>query len=342
MSDAWPKGASVYLTSLWGWTPETWGCVGFTNPRREDDSINTRGETYRKNLFEKKKMTPKSVWVCYCTEGDEVRADLQGKVVGFYHIGGKDKFGHRDDFSDPIHYDRASDKWESAIGALRAFSYIPEKRLSIDDLYENMRPYEKQILGVWGREITNDKEVINKLHNTPYIEEDVYQPRQKKDGRSVTGDVTTGITNPPNNTGMVRGGPLGLGGYNVPARFKGLLRELYILRLAGDTDTWLGESANGQAIYKVGLSVSPATRLQDFQKTLPNGSFKWEMHKTTSTGGNGSYSDKAALEGEYAMKIYLAENATHLGGEFYLASDSVINEAWQKGKDAASAYEDIP
>lgn len=37
------------------------------------------------------------------------------------------------------------------------------------------------------------------------------------------------------------------------------------------------------------------------------------------------------------MKRYLAANSKHLGGEFYLATESAIEQAWRLGHAAAKA-----
>ena len=44
------------------------------------------------------------------------------------------------------------------------------------------------------------------------------------------------------------------------------------------------------------------------------------------------------VAGEYVMKRHLAKAAKHLGGEFYLATGSEIDEAWRLGNDAARQF----
>lgn len=122
----------------------------------------------------------------------------------------------------------------------------------------------------------------------------------------------------------------------MPSGTQFLPRELYILRLDGDIDAYLGRSASGCAIVKVGLSASPDLRRQTFQKAMPRGAFNWQIERTTRAIGLSPYaSHAAAVKGEDAMKRHLAAHSEWLGGEFYLATEETIEAAWQAGCDAA-------
>ena len=71
---------------------------------------------------------------------------------------------------------------------------------------------------------------------------------------------------------------------------------------------------------------------------MPAGAFKWLLWRSSATGGgNGCFSFDAAVVGEYAMKKLLATRATHLNGEFYLATSNQIDEAWRHGIAAAES-----
>ena len=99
-----------------------------------------------------------------------------------------------------------------------------------------------------------------------------------------------------------------------------LPRELYVLRLSGDADAYLGKSAKGRSIYKIGLSVSPDLRRQSFQKSMPCGAFIWKIERRSRDVGFGVLqSFDSAVAGENAMKETLVTCADWLGGEFYLA-----------------------
>jgi hypothetical protein len=140
--------------------------------------------------------------------------------------------------------------------------------------------------------------------------------------------------------GLVQAGPASSNGYIVAAGSQWTPRELYVLRLDGDVAAYLGdaEQASGRLIVKVGLAASPDMRRQAFQKAMPRGAFKWVVHRTTTRCGLAHYPSHAvAVKGEDAMKRHLADHADKwLGGEFYLATEEVIDAAWHLGCQAAS------
>src|SRR5690606_26780323 len=85
--------------------------------------------------------------------------------------------------------------------------------------------------------------------------------------------------------GMVQAGPASSDGYDVASGSQWTPRELYILRLDGDVDAYLGRPASGRVIIKVGLAASPDIRRQTFQKAMPRGTFQWKVDRTTSGCG---------------------------------------------------------
>src|SRR4051812_20218664 len=116
-ADFWTDETSVLFTSFWGWSPETWGTVGWTgNP----------GLTRRTNLL--KELTDPFITVCYATNTQENdHPDLRGKIAGFYLM--SHETGLRNEFTHPIHHHREPEKWQHSLRALRAFSYVPEHRI---------------------------------------------------------------------------------------------------------------------------------------------------------------------------------------------------------------------
>ncbi len=99
------------------------------------------------------------------------------------------------------------------------------------------------------------------------------------------------------------------------------------------------KQVEGQSIYKIGLSVSPETRRQAFQKSMPRGAFCWEIVRTSKRSGlKGFSSFEAAVAGEDTIKKHLAYCSEWLGGEFYLATEEQINEAWEKGNKITNEY----
>ena len=109
--DFWTDDTSVLFTSFWGWTPETWGTVGWSGDR---------GLTRRANLLAQ--LTDPFVTVCYVTSNKSyIDPALKGMIAGFMLV--THQTGDRDEFTHPIHHGRDPDKWRHSLRAIRAFSY---------------------------------------------------------------------------------------------------------------------------------------------------------------------------------------------------------------------------
>lgn len=313
--DFWTDETSVLFTSYWGWSPEEWGTVGWSGER---------GRARMMNLL--RQVTDPFITVGYVTS-NQTHSDpgLKGKIAGFYLV--SHEIGDRDDFIHPVHHDNFPEKWRHSLRALRAFSYLPEHRLSVSDLDPTFLGRARSIAAMG--ELLTDPEHIRLLRETPCAEVDVYTPVGTR-RESAEGD---------DERGWVKAGPASKDGYEVSQGAHALPRELYVLRLDGDTSAYLGQPANGRAIYKIGLSVSPELRRLTHQKALPRGAFQWVVDRTSRGTGFGYCSSfEAAVAGEDAMKKLLTSDAEWLGGEFYLAGRTEIDAAWRDGLAAAKSY----
>jgi hypothetical protein len=314
-------GRSVLFTSFWGWSPDTWGTVGWTKEI---------GRGRRDNLL--REVSDPFIVACYVTlSAPDADEHERGKLTGFYLV--SHETGDRDEFTDPSHHALEPDKWRHSVRAVRAFDYVPEYRLDIREFDPTVLK-RAQTVAAMG-ELVTDQRRLDLLQNTPYQEVRVYTPRRTAaPGTPASSSVSDDRPGP----GFVAAGPENAGGYFVPDRTRALCRHLYILRLDGPTDAFLGKPAAGRRIVKVGLAASPETRRCEFQRALPRGAFAWRTHRTTiQTHRDARWPFAAAEAGEYAMKRFLASCAEHLEGEFYLASDEQISEAWQLGVAAAKA-----
>jgi hypothetical protein len=302
----WTDDTSVLFTSFWGWTPETWGTVGWSGER---------GKTRRTNLL--KGLTDPFITVCYVTSNKTyIDPKLKGMIAGFMLV--PHQTGDRDEFTHPIHHARDPDRWRHSLRAARAFSYLPEYRLRAQDVFPELSRTARHVSAMG--EVIADIATINLLRQTPWVEVPVYSTS----AMGVSDASEEGATG-----GAVRAGPDNEGGYSVPTRFGKLPRDLYVLKLEGNTDAYLGRSAEGRAIYKIGLSASPDMRRQSFQKSMPRGAFQWATVRTSSGSGfSAFYSFDAAVAGENTIKQKLAKCAEWLGGEFYLAKEDDIEIAW--------------
>lgn len=311
----WPDDIDVLLTSFWGWSPETWGAVGFTSEGRRRNLLNTLSNPF--------------ITVCYVTSNKNfIDSDIKGKIAGFYLV--SHETGDRDAFSHPNHHSDQPDKWRFSLRAIRAFTYLPEYRIGIKDFDSSLIDGGKARSIASSGKLVADREQIDRLRNIPFEEVAIYTPLSEnfQATQSVSGSL-----------GLVQAGPANREGYFVAGGKDVLPRELYILRLHGNTSAYLGYPSDNATIFKVGLSVSPDMRRQKLQKSMPEGAYKWAIERSTRLDGAVPYSTYAIAEkGELAMKCYLAEHAKWLGGEFYLATEKVIKEAWREGQRASSEF----
>jgi hypothetical protein len=313
IDDVWENGWSVYITSFWGWSPATWGTVGFTGTGRRKTIIETTTDPF--------------LMVVYVTKSAPTAdRDMLGKVTGFYVVSHIE--GHRNAFTDSIHHARNPDKWQYSLKAIRAFSFLPEYRIHIDKFDPTLRT-RAHAVAAYGEELGADK--IALLKRVPYVEVPVFGGPD-----FILGDIRVPIAH------KVKAGPVNRGGYVVPGEPPDTEKELYILVLNGDMSAFLGEAGAGRRIFKIGLSLSPKTRLEAFRKTLPQGAFSWQLHRSTRADGHVPYpSFEAAVFGETAIKNYLGQHGTWRGGEFYAATEAQIETAWTRGRKAALAWPSI-
>jgi hypothetical protein len=299
---------SVMLTSFWGWTPETWGKVGFTVAGRRETIVSESSDPL--------------VMFVYVTKSAKGAADeIKGQLVGFYLLSHRQ--GHRNEFTDARHHGLEPKRWTHALQAVRAFSIPKEYWLSIDEFDKSVND-RAQAVGMWAEDVVTDR--LERLRRLPFVETPVFGGGPVADGR---------IHAPPSPTGRVRGGTVNRTGYWVDGEPADAEKELYVLKLAGDVSAFIGDAAVGLDIYKIGLSTAPSVRRDAFNKSLPGERFRWNLHKSTRMDGDAPYAGfETALAGEDAMKDSLA-GAQWLGGEFYAAAPEDIEAAWQAGRDGA-------
>ena len=313
--ECWTTETSVFLTSFYGWTPGTWGKIGWSGDA---------GATRRANMM--RQLTDPFIAVCYVTSNKSwIDRGLKGMIAGFYLVSHDE--GDRDEFTHPIHHAERPGQWRHSLRAIRAFSYLPEYRINIREFDSSVLARARSV-SRYG-EVVTDLVRIERLRTIPWREVPVYDPRTGSDEAD----------NWERPAGMVRPGPPNVKGSGPTAGTAHLPRELYILRLDGSTGTYLGRPETSERIYKVGMSVSPDARRQTLQGHMPRGAFRWVVDRTTRGDGDAPYPNyAAAVAGETAMKRYLADAAEWLDGEFYLAEPSIVQEAWNAGREAAAGF----
>lgn len=317
--DFWSGRYKVLLTSFWGWEPESWASVGFTKRGRRNTIVeDAEGEPFITLVY----VTHQTRWGM---------PSLSRKLAGFY-LTSLDKV-HRNEVTHPRHHATQKNQWRYSLRATRAFSFLPEGTLHIDKFDPTVANRARSVAqyGEW-----LDEDRVRRLARLPFVESELF----KKPGNTDTEDEEGGATSASANDGFVRAGTINLSGYFVEPSDPALERDLYVLRLRGSTAAFLDEPIRGASIYKIGLSVSPELRRATLQKSLPGRAFVWQIDRTTRGDGGSGYSYRAAEAGEYAMKAALASTAKHLSGEFYAASKSQLDAAWEAGRRRAEAFRD--
>jgi len=304
---------NVWLTSFYGFKPAEWGCVGF--------SLGGQREKYLQ------KTTEGNLIVVYGAKNTETPEEERGKVLGFLQMSREIEHSHK--WISPMQIERnkrlgRQDKWTDAVKAKRAFKIVPEDRPAIEEFApKTYTSHNLQHVGSQGVRLLPDE--AKRLLDYEFMEHSVYAENPI---------AITEISKLSPSKGL-RGAKRD---YNVIVEPDGP-KELYILRLVGNKAHFLGPSAReikGHEIIKVGLSKSPQSRCNHFNNSMPKCAFHWEILMTTRRHEGDIYANQdIALAGEDKMKLVLDEHGQSLGGEFFLAHQETIDEAWFAGRRAA-------
>jgi hypothetical protein len=305
----------VWITSYYGFTPESWGFLGFTK------------EWMRERFLRESK--PGALLVIYGASGADPAE--RRKVLGIQQqshvIGEKWQFLTPERVTEERADPDRRDKWVHAIQANRAWRIPPEHRPTVDVFApETFNKDNATAIGSMGLRLTA-KEARGIL-DLNLVEVSVCG----------SGSIDTMMAGPADRIlSPSRPGPVSQSGYMV--REAEGPKHLYILRLRGNEDSFLGYRAEGRSIVKVGFSVSPETRRDAHNKALPACAFAWHIENSTFVEKRDPFpSSNHALAGEKAMKDLLERDGKSLGGEFFLADQSAIDRAWTAAIHAAENW----
>ncbi|KJC62167.1 hypothetical protein UP10_01980 [Bradyrhizobium sp. LTSPM299] len=308
---------NVWLTSFYGFRPEEWGLIGFTPE-------NQRGTFIAKTR-------PGVLVIVYGATG--AAKDEVGKVIGIQQC--SHQIGPTQSFMSPAAWiakerdPNNRERWNFAVKAVRAWRVTPESRMDIRDFAP-----EATASGAWqhigSQGVPLSRQEALRILKLDLQEIEVYGETPIL--ASVSGTARQILA--PTKAGPVSQSPY------VVAEAEGP-KHLYILRLQGDMDAFLGEPTHGKHVVKAGFSRSPITRCNDFNRALPKCAFRWEVLHSGSQAGSEPYpSSGHAKAGELAMQDVLRRppGGCSLGGEFFLAKADLISEAWQNGNLAAKTH----
>lgn len=312
------KPPNVWLTSYYGFNPEVWGFLGFT----EENGLTH----FLKNS------RPGVLVVIYGATG--ASAEDRGKILGIqqcsHQIGNARDFMPDNDWIAKENNSEHKGKWDFAVKATRAWRVVGNSRIDVSEFaLQTYEPDRGRAIGAWGMRLISVEAM--KILGLSLQEVQVYK------GEPI--DVlATGVAKQvlaPSKAGPVSQCPF------VTTESEGP-KHLYILKLVGDAHAFLGEPANGKIIVKAGFSGNPDTRRNDHNRTLPKKcAFSWEILFSGPVSGYTPHpSSDHAKAGERAMQRALNQQprGTSLGGEFFLAEPDLIRTAWRDGNQAAKEF----
>lgn len=311
---------NVWLTSFYGFNPAQWGYLGFSTKGQRDHFI--------------KNTQPGAVVVIY---GHKSKAPegQRGQVIGIQQV--SHRVNSAQAFMDPAVWtakeanEETKGKWDLGVKATRAWKVTPESYQLIDDFAdESYTAGRAQFIGSQGVRLTRAE--ARKIFDLTLIETSVFGEIGIDTAVPIKGDILLRPSKP---------GPVSQTGYMV--REAEGPKENYILQLSGNIDDFLGRPALGRKVVKIGMSVSPSARMEAFNAALPACAFRWSLLRSNALDGRPAYaSSNLGLRGEEGMKQVMAAKGEWLGGEFYLASQDVIDAAWAAGikkiEEFSSAY----
>ena len=312
------KPPNIWLTSFYGFNPEKWGQLGFSDARRRQTFLDR---------------TKPGVLVVIYGASKAGQASDRGKIIGLlqcsHELGSAEKFMApevwRDKQSDP----KRAGRWNFGVRATRAWRVAPESQMPVREFAPDATASGAwEHIGALGQLLT-PREAQN-IFKLDLQEIEVYGRPSDFDGTSRSAKEALA----PSKAGPVSQTPFLTKESEGP-------KHLYMLVLKGDTDAFLGENAGGRVIVKPGFSGSPATRCKVYNCALPACAYRWEiLHSGVASGFDPHPSSKHARAGELAMQSVLRRQprGQSLGGEFFLADTMLIEEAWQNGNQAAKAY----
>lgn len=310
---------NVWLTTFYGWSPSEWGCAGFT---AENQAKTFRSETDEGVLL-----------VIYGAKNKRTPKELRGKVIGIYQL--SHTYGLSENFLSPVsireNEERGEgEKWKYAYKCERAWEIVAEQRPDIEDFApETYALGGHQHLGSQGRRLTRAEAI--RLLEYDWQEVSVYG------GKEV-------IESFPAKLSPSKAGPIGKKVGSSSKEPDGE-REIYILKLTGDTTKFLGiskEKLSHRWVVKAGLSKSPSSRLKAFNDALPACAFKWEIIKSTRRDNDPYIPDGESakiVEREFQEQILKSKDVESLGGEFFLAHPDDIENAWHFSRVKAKKFQ---
>ncbi|MCA1748846.1 MAG: hypothetical protein LC634_04715 [Sphingomonadales bacterium] len=308
---------NVWLTSYYGYDPENWGLLAF-------GSEGDRAKFIRES-------DPGALIVVYGTKG--LGTNEAGKVLGVQQV--SHRIGPSQQFVSPpawaIKQSEAKNRsrWLFGVQSTRAWYVVPEERPSIEAFADaTWSRRDARAIGRYCKRLTKGE--ARKILELEMFEGSVFGGRQIE---SISFGKGRELLRPS------RPGPVSQEGFQV-SESEGP-KHLYMLELTGEkVGSFVDGKLGKKRIVKIGFSKSPEVRGQCFNRALPGNQFEWVVSRSTHDEGIEPYpSSHHAKAGEQAMVRFLNDHGGSLGGEFFTAKPSLLQEAWKIGKRAAQEYQ---
>jgi len=312
-----PFQREFWLTSFWGYSPETWGCIGFDDNAKRQQFIN--------------RTKPGALIAIYITK-NKGPVHMRGFLVGIYEV--SHQRGHVRDFISGDQWARkqadpeTKGKWEYSLKVTRAWHVVEEDWVQIEEILRvTYSAYDPRFeIGPKGVPINAD-EIENILDLTVFEVPVFGSKKEVESGLQPFSNILK-----PSRAISPSKEPYWVGETDGP-------KFLYIMSLDGDIATYLGREPSDledKMIVKVGFSKSPLTRCNQIQSAYPDGKYNWKVFKPESLAGPPPYPDAdTAIIGENRMKERMIEaGAESLGKEFFLADLGTVLKVWVAGKMA--------
>ena len=291
-----PSGR-VWITSFWGFSPESEGYLGFT---RDGD---------REWLLRQLELG--DLVMIYATASNSTAEDERGKILGFLEVEPR-RIRDTDRMSpDSRRWKveaKVADRWTHALPVARAWRAIdmPSARTIAQ---ETLRPGANyQLIASRGALLTpTESEAALGIR---------VRPVPVWGGIPLLGEELSKIYVPS------RGFPMSFGRREIITADGE--HFLYALLLSGDPSAILSEPAHelrGKAIVKIGLAKSPAERCAALNASFPPaGRLRWKLFLQSAPLANG----QQALDAETALKRQFNVKFRSLGGEFFLCEERIL------------------
>ena len=157
----------IWLTSFWGFRPETWGCIGFTAEGDRDRFVRE---------FIDGVSPPGLVAIYVTTTAPRENAELRGKVVGIMEM--TDILGEANEFIDVakepfVKKDLEAGRWRHSVKAGRAWKIRTDRYIPVAEAApESYWPGRARHIGARGVELTGQEAAA--LHQAPVVEASVF------------------------------------------------------------------------------------------------------------------------------------------------------------------------